>query len=143
MKKGNLKLRRNISIIVLSLLFTMMFGSICHASGEGSAAKSGNYCQVVGAFVLSNTNSTKIVGSAYVQNLYGSTVYTALSVRTYDSRGNLIDTYNYSRQVSNKGKLYSDTITTNKSYTVKSTGSVYRGTTSASGQLESVSITIN
>ncbi len=59
MKKGNLKLRRNISIIVLSLLFTMMFGSICHASGEGSAAKSGTYCQVVGAFTLSNTNSSK------------------------------------------------------------------------------------
>lgn len=143
MKKGNLKLRRNISIIVLSLLFTMMFGSICHASGEGSAAKSGTYCQVVGAFALSNTNSSKIVGTAYVQNLYGSTVYTALSVRTYDVSGNSKEIYNYSGKVSNKGKLYSDIITTNKSYTVKSTGSVYRGTTSTSGQLESVSITIN
>ncbi len=50
---------------------------------------------------------------------------------------------NYSGKVSNKGKLYSDIITTSKSYTVKSTGSVYRGTTSASGQLESVTITIN
>lgn len=143
MKKGNLKLRRNISIIVLSLLFTMMFGSICHASGEGSAAKSGTYCQVVGAFTLSNTNSSKIVGTAYVQNLYGSTVYTTLSVRTYDTSGKLKDIYNYSGKVSNKGKLYSDIITTSKSYTVKSTGSVYRGTTSSSGQLESVSIVIN
>lgn len=143
MKKGNLKLRRNISIIVLSLLFTMMFGSICHASGAGSAIKSGTYCQVAGAFVISNTNSSKIVGSAYVQNLYGGTVYTTLSVRTYDTSGELKDIYNYNRKVLNNGKLYSDTITANKSYTVKSTGSVYRGTTSSSGQLESVSITIN
>lgn len=143
MKKSSLKRRRNISILVLALVFTCLFSSISYASGAGSAAKSGTYCQVAGAFSQSSSNSSKISGLASVKNLYAGKVYTTLSVRMYDTKGKLQDSKYYSRVLSSKGQLQTDLIQTNRSYKGKATGSVYRGPSVSSGQLESVTITIN
>ena len=143
MKKSSLKRRRNISILVLVLVFTCLFSSISYASGAGSAAKSGTYCLVAGAFSQSSSNSSKISGLASVKNLYAGKVYTTLSVRMYDTKGKLQDSKYYSRVLSSKGQLQTDLIQTNRSYKVKATGSVYRGPSASSGQLESVTITIN
>lgn len=143
MKKSSLKRRRNISILVLALVFTCLFSSISYASGAGSAIKKGTYCQVAGSFIPSTSNSSKIFGSVYVKNLYANAVYTTLSVRSYDSRGNLKNNYYYKDKISNNEKLESTYITTNRTYTIKATGSVYKGPSSSSGQLESVTIVIN
>lgn len=64
-------------------------------------------------------------------------------VRMYDTKGKLQDSKYYSRVLSSKGQLQTDLIQTNRSYKVKATGSVYRGPSVSSGQLESVTITIN
>lgn len=128
---------------MLALVFICLFSSISYASGAGSAAKSGTYCQVAGAFSQSSSNSSKISGLASVKNLYAGKVYTTLSVRMYDTKGKLQDSKYYSRVLSSKGQLQTDLIETNRSYKVKATGSVYRGPSVSSGQLESGTITIN
>ena len=74
--------------------------------------------------------------------MYANAVYTTLSVRSYDSRGNLKNNY-YKDKISNNEKLESTYIITNRTYTIKATGSVYKGPSSSSGQSESVTITIN
>lgn len=91
----------------------------------------------------SSSNSSKISGLVSVKNLYAGKVYTTLSVRMYDTKGKLQDSKYYSRVLSSKGQLQTDLIQTNRSYKVKATGSVYRGPSVSSGQLESVTITIN
>ena len=140
-EKGIFKKQRNMAIAVLAVLVMSMFGTVAFASGTGSAAKIGTYCTISGAFV--KLNKSQIYGNAYIINKTGGKAYMTINLKQYDATGALYDTDSYSGVISSGGKLSTESIATLNVYTIKSTGSVYKGTSSSSGQLETLTITIN
>ncbi len=136
----NFKRTKRISKMIILAMAVVMVCGVCMVSYAASAGKVGNYCSMFGA--SSSSGSTCYV-SVDGKNNSGSSKYMTVNLYAYNNNGNIARADYESGVVANGGTLTAALSQVQSDYRLRSTTSIYRGTSSATGQLEYLEIYIN